>query len=244
MMHVAQPKNQTAGPALTRRRLVIGTGALVLGLIGPVHPSAAQVPPGVVFFDPEFKARTENLGVELKKERTPIELPGRGTIRNCPEFFEYKDVQGQLGDRRLADYQICFAIQALRRAKAPTREISTCYREPEQCDAAEMMEKRLDLRSFPNSFGPRLPSKVEPISLARLDAPIKHSSRYSLILEERDWLFKIDALASADFDGKGAEQWLARFVDRSKDAEYFLAGFLIINGPGSGEWMTARLLGP
>ena len=202
----------------------------------------AQKDSGVVFFDPGFKAVAADPERFFKAQRTPIDA-GTKEIRTCGEFLENKEVQNREEDRRLADYQICFAIDALRRAKPPARNISECYKSPETCKAAEILQDRLDLRSFPNSLGPRLPSRREPVALRRLDLPVKTPSPHLLVWEDADWLFQINALAAADFDGSGEETWLAGLIDRSKSAGYFEAGFLVIAGAGSGGWMTAKPLG-
>lgn len=240
-------RNEASDPdlvsrGLTRRRVALAAGAVLFGSLAARGLARAQKGSGIVFFDPGFKAVAEDPERLLKIQRTPIEV-GAKQISTCGDFLENKEMQNREEDRRLADYQICFAVEALRRAKQPTRSISECYKAPESCKAAEIIENRLDLRSFPNSLGPRLPTRREPVSLRRLDLPLQTPSPHQLVWEDADWLFRINALAAADFDGSGEEKWLAGLVDRSKTAGYFEAAFLLIAGAGSGGWMTAKVLG-
>ncbi len=190
------------------------------------------------YFEPDFQPRVADLPGLLTQPRTPIEGPN-GPIRTCQDLL--RDRLPINAGRLFADYQICFAAEAISRARAPASP-SACYREPADCRPAAILEERLDLRSFRNSLNPRFKEDRGSGLLSQLDLPVDLSSRTSLQVTIPDWLYRMDAIAAADFTGRGAEQWLVRFVDRARVGTYFAAGYLLIEGFERGGGLTARWL--
>ncbi len=235
---------QKGGPKVNRRALVM---LAALPFVARSTAGRAAAMSDVRFFDQQFRSFVSDPDRILTEPRIPIEIPNVGSVRSCGGLLENnrlaREAAGATEDRRFAAYQICYAVAALRRARTPTKEVSQCYMEPDACVPAAIIRERLDLRSFPNSFSGQAADRNEPTYFASLGQETRVVSRFSLVAEVPDWIFQIDALATADFDGQGDEQWLVHIIDRATVAGYFSTGYLILNGIGGSGPVTGRWLG-
>ena len=80
------------------------------------------------------------------------------------------------------------------------------------------MSQKLDLRSFPSSFGPRLDDKSYTLEMIAASSLSVKSN--SVLYESEDWSYKIELIAMSDVNGNKKEDWILWVTDESKGGNY------------------------
>ena len=83
---------------------------------------------------------------------------------------------------------------------------------------SHMLSQKLDLRSFPSSFGPRLDDKNYTLEMIAASSLSVKSN--SVVYESEDWYYKIELIAMSDVNGNKKEDWILWVTDESKDGNY------------------------
>jgi hypothetical protein len=141
-------------------------------------------------------------------------------------------------NRIFQEYQTCFALEVLRLAREPADRPTIDDRPP-----AATLRERLDLRSFPNSLRPRLRAKAGATTLAQAGLVTTTSSPFTVTVSDPQWTFRLTALAAADFDADGCEDWLVRLVDRAKAGSYVGSCILVVHKVRDPGLLTANCAG-
>jgi hypothetical protein len=197
-------------------------------------------------FDPALERLVQQGGRELDRGRPPLVGPDGRRVASCRALLGAPQraalVAAVREQRVFAEYQICFALEALQTAR-PARDAGEAASAP-----AEALRDQLDLRSFPSSLAPRLPAGRDPVSIARLGAPTATPSRFTVAVEDPAWTFELSVVAAADFDGDGTEDWLVRLTDRAREGSYDGSCFLVVHhvrrpGPLEAACLDARSSG-
>lgn len=109
------------------------------------------------------------------------------------------------------EYLVCPSIIALRSAGST----STAARLP--ASYGTELCSRLDLTTFPSSLRPRLNGAKRVLSA--LEIPLK-ADTCSCSFDTRDWFFKVEVVAEADFEKDGKIDWLVWLFDEAKTGNY------------------------
>jgi hypothetical protein len=190
------------------------------------------------YFDSAFENRVKNES-EFDRQRPLLEASSGRTITSCRDLLALSAqeiiAEAWSEQRIFADYQICFALEALANAGPPSPTMT------DDSAPAALLRRRLDLGSFANSLRISVPKR--PLYFADLGQPLHLVGDRTLLIDSADWLFQIDVLAAADFDRSGHIQWLAHLLDRGKRTSYFDDAYLIIDVDDRKEAVRARRLG-
>jgi hypothetical protein len=131
------------------------------------------------------------------------------------------------------EYLICPSIVVLQSADSTsiTTHLPVSYG-TELCS-------RLDLTTFPSSLRPRLSGAKRVLSA--LEIPLE-ADKYACSFDTRDWFFRVEVVAEADFEKDGKTDWLVWLFDEAKTGNYRGYSVLVVSDVSRPGLLAAKVL--
>jgi hypothetical protein len=188
-------------------------------------------------FSPQLAEAYRSYDKTLTEKRTPLRFESGRIVDSCNAYLEEVKVstilEGVNNEIISQEYLICPSIIALQSAgsTSTTAHFPASYGK-ELCS-------RLDLTTFPSSLRPRLNGAKRVLSA--LEIPLK-TDKYACSFDTRDWFFKVEVVAEADFAKDGKVDWLVWLFDEAKTGNYRGYSVLLIRDVSKPGLLAAKVL--
>lgn len=188
----------------------------------PMHTKS-----GVHIFDKKLAVAFSDLDKTMAVSRSPVQLQPDITASNCKDYLAHISnhpiVEGAANFMVASEYLTCAAVGMLIKA---TPQLTARYH-PQSY--GQELYARLDLSSFPTSFGPRLDPQHQ--TFKSFGNTSFHTAKYALVYDTADWHLSLRVVATADVDGNGQADWLVWLTDEAKTGNYRGYNQVIILNP-------------
>lgn len=167
-----------------------------------------------VMVDPAILPEVSVRAATWNQPRTPLALAG-GEASNCAEYDRLKStriVEEVANQLVKSEYLICDVLDNVR-DNVPVEPMAAGRR------FGEALARRLDLRSFPSSLGPRLDEAHHTLSALFHPRQLKIESR-GVAVSSDDWSYVLEVVLVGDIDQTGAADWLVWFSDEARNGNY------------------------
>jgi hypothetical protein len=173
----------------------------------------------------------------LAEKRTPLRFESGRTVDTCNAYLQEvkaSSIMEGVNNRIISqEYLVCPSIVALRSAGSTTNTT-----QPPASYGKELCS-RLDLTTFPSSLRPRLDGAKRVLSA--LEIPLR-ADAYSCSFDTRDWSFRIEVVAEADFEKDGKSDWLVWLFDEAKAGNYRGYSALVVSDVSRPGLLAAKIL--
>lgn len=155
-----------------------------------------------------------NSDKELSATRTELSFVSGSKVNNCVEYIKNiansKINEGVNNQLIKSEYLICDVLSLLENKRYSIVKANN--------ELVGLLATKLDLRSFPSSFGPRLDEKKYTLkSLAGNKLIINEGH---VIYDTEEWQYRIELIAVSDINNNKKDDWMLWFSDESKSGNY------------------------
>lgn len=188
---------------------------LVICAIGLFSCSSEKEPSaGTHVFNTTVSSSLNNFKQSFNSKKTELQFDSGIKVDNCNTYSKEvkksrvtEDVNNQAVK---SEYLLCDVLELLRN--------KSFLEMKSNADINNVIANKLDLRTFPSSFGPRLDDKNYTIkSIAGADLIVKSNN---VTYETADWNFKLELIATTDINSNKKYDWIIWVVDESKTGNY------------------------
>lgn len=165
-------------------------------------------------FNPVVASSLNNLSKELKNRRTVLEFMSGAKANDCNTYLaeaKSSEIKEDINNQMVkSEYLICDALNLL--GGKPYSVVNADQ------SMSNTIASRLDLRSFPSTYRPRLDDKNYTLkSIAGNKLKITGNN---IIDESKDWYFKLELIAITDINEDKKPDGILWVTDESKSGNY------------------------
>ena len=166
----------------------------------------------------------------LKVEKNDSTKP----IETCPDFMtaltEGFVMSEEVNNMRVAsEYQVCIQMDTLRNAVAAKESYL-----PKPYTA--LITNNLDLQVIRSSLIQKLGETAQSIKDTAFLVP--ETKDDSVIIDNKDWFYQFNVLATGDFNNDGKEDLMIEFIDRAKHGNYYSHSTYLLTRKMSDKYLT------
>jgi len=168
--------------------------------------------------------------VDLKIEKNS----STKTVETCLDFIDsFKDgfvISEEVNNmRKASEYQICIQVDNLRNAVAAKESyLPKPY--------STLIIANLDLQAIRSSLIQKLGDTAQSIKDTSFLVP--ETKGDSVIIDNENWFYQFNLLASGDFNNDGKEDLMIEFIDRSKTGNYYSHSTYLLTRNMSDKYLT------
>jgi len=131
--------------------------------------------------------------------------------------------------RKASEYQICIQVDNLRNAVAATKSyLPKTY--------STLITDNLDLQVIRSSLIQKLGDTSQSIKDTSFLVP--ETKGDSVIIDNENWFYQFNILASGDFNNDGKEDLMIEFIDRAKNGNYYSHSTYLLTRNMSDKYLT------
>lgn len=176
-----------------------------------------------VLVDPDLLPLVSARAATWRAPRTPLAFAD-GEASNCAEYARLRDTgmtEGVNNQLVRSEYLICDVLGRL----APSVAV-----EPLAGDGqlGEALARRLDLRSFPSSLGPRLDAERHTLAALFEARDLKIEAHRVEVASDAEGTYSLEVVLVGDLDQSGVADWLVWFSDEAAGGNYRAYATLLV----------------